>query len=46
MGLEGTVSKLVEQPYRSGKNSGWIKVKSKAWRAANRDRWELFESAK
>jgi bifunctional non-homologous end joining protein LigD len=46
MGLEGTVSKLVEQPYRSGKNSGWIKVKSKAWRAANRDRWERFESAK
>jgi hypothetical protein len=45
-GTRGTVSKLVEQPYRSGKNSGWIKVKSKAWRAANRDRWELFESAK
>jgi bifunctional non-homologous end joining protein LigD len=45
MGLEGTVSKLVEQPYRSGKNPGWIKVKSKAWRAANRDRRELFQSA-
>jgi bifunctional non-homologous end joining protein LigD len=46
MGLEGIVSKLVEQPYRSGKNPGWVKVKSKAWRAANRDHWELFESAK
>jgi bifunctional non-homologous end joining protein LigD len=43
MGLEGIVSKLVEQPYRSGKNPGWVKVKSKTWRAANRDRWELFE---
>jgi bifunctional non-homologous end joining protein LigD len=43
MGLEGIVSKLVEQPYRSGKNPGWIKVKSKSWRAANRDRWELFK---
>jgi bifunctional non-homologous end joining protein LigD len=43
MGLEGTVSKLVEQPYRSGKNPGWIKVKTAAWRAANRDRLEMFE---
>jgi ATP-dependent DNA ligase len=46
MCLEGIVSKLVEQPYRSETNPGWIKVKSKAWRAANRDCWELFESAK
>ena len=46
MGLEGIVSKLVEQPYRSGKNPGWVKVKSKAWRAGNRDSWEHFESAK
>lgn len=46
MGLEGMVSKLVEQPYRSGKNPGWVKVKSKAWRAANRDRLVLFGSAK
>ena len=46
MGLEGMVSKLVEQSYRSGKNPGWVKVESKAWRAANRDRWEFFGSAK
>ena len=42
-GLEGIVSKLNYQPYRSGKNPGWIKVKCRAWREANRDRWELFE---
>jgi ATP-dependent DNA ligase len=41
-GLEGIVSKLGHQPYRSGKNPGWIKVKCRAWRESNRDRWELF----
>ena len=41
MGLEGIVSKLRDQPYRSGKNPGWIKVKCRAWREANRDRWEF-----
>jgi bifunctional non-homologous end joining protein LigD len=40
-GLEGIVSKLGTQPYRSG--AGWIKVKCRAWREANRDRWEMFE---
>jgi bifunctional non-homologous end joining protein LigD len=43
MGLEGILSKLKAQPYRSGKNSGWVKVKCQAWRASNRNRWELFE---
>jgi bifunctional non-homologous end joining protein LigD len=43
MGLEGIVSKLADQPYRSGKNSGWVKVKTATWREANRDRWEMFE---
>ena len=42
-GLEGTVSKRRDQPYRSGKNPGWIKVKTVAWREANRRRGELFE---
>ena len=37
MGLEGVVSKLGHQPYKSGKNVGWIKVKSQAWRDANRE---------
>jgi bifunctional non-homologous end joining protein LigD len=44
MGLEGIVSKLGHQPYRSGKNVGWVKVKSQAWREANRERWEMFQS--
>lgn len=44
-GLEGIVSKLADQPYCSGKNPGWIKVKTAAWREANRDRCEMFEGA-
>jgi bifunctional non-homologous end joining protein LigD len=43
MGLEGIVSKRRDQPYRSGPNSGWIKVKTEAWRKVNKDRWEMFE---
>ena len=43
MGLEGIVSKKADQPYKSGKNVGWVKVKTAAWRAANADRYELFE---
>ena len=43
MRLEGIVSKLRDQPYSSGKNPGWVKVKCREWREANRDRWELFE---
>jgi bifunctional non-homologous end joining protein LigD len=43
LGLEGIVSKKRDQPYRSGKNVAWIKVKTAAWREANRDRWEMFE---
>ena len=40
--LEGIVSKLKLQPYCSGKNPSWVKVKTTAWRETNRDRWELF----
>ena len=43
MGLEGIVSKLGPQPYKSGKNVGWIKVKTATWREANRDRFEMFQ---
>ena len=46
MGLEGVVSKKADQPYVSGKNVGWIKVKTSVWRAANRDRFELFDKSK
>ena len=30
LGLEGIVSKKRDQPYRSGKNLGWVKVKTAA----------------
>jgi bifunctional non-homologous end joining protein LigD len=46
MGLEGIVSKKADQPYVSGKNVGWIKVKTSAWRAANKDRFELFDKSR
>lgn len=41
--LEGIVSKRQGDPYRSGPSCGWVKVKTRAWRAANRERWRLFE---
>lgn len=40
-GLEGIVSKRLDAPYRSGK-CDWVKVKTAAWREANKDRGELF----
>jgi bifunctional non-homologous end joining protein LigD len=42
-GLEGVVSKRREAPYRSGECRDWRKVKTAAWREANRERWRLFE---
>ena len=44
-GLEGIVSKLREDCYRSGKNPGWVKVKTAAWRSANSERYKLFEKS-
>jgi len=41
-GLEGIVSKKSDQPYVSGKNRGWIKVKCHAWREANTWRKDAF----
>jgi hypothetical protein len=29
----------------AGNRSGWIKVKTATWRAANRERYKLFEKA-
>jgi bifunctional non-homologous end joining protein LigD len=43
MGLEGVVSKRRDAAYRSGPRCGWIKTKTKAWRGANREHWQLFE---
>jgi len=39
--LEGAVSKR-----RDGLCRDWRKVKTAAWREANRERWRLFEPAK
>ena len=44
-GLEGIVSKRNDMGYRSGTSSHWIKVKTRAWRKANEERWKLFEPA-
>ena len=41
-GLEGVVSKRLDAPYRSGECRDWRKVKTAAWREANRERWRLF----
>jgi bifunctional non-homologous end joining protein LigD len=43
MGLEGIVSKRRDSVYRSGPTRYWVKVKTAAWREANRDRHELFD---
>jgi bifunctional non-homologous end joining protein LigD len=43
LGLEGIVAKRKDAPYRSGSHSGWIKVKTEEWRAANQWRAEFFE---
>jgi len=42
-GLEGIISKRRDAPYRSGECRDWRKVKTTAWRDANRERWRLFE---
>jgi bifunctional non-homologous end joining protein LigD len=42
-GLEGIVAKRKDAPYRSGTRSGWIKVKTSEWKAANQYRAKLFE---
>jgi bifunctional non-homologous end joining protein LigD len=44
-GLEGVVSKRRDAPYRSGECRDWRKIKTMAWREANRERWRLFEAS-
>jgi bifunctional non-homologous end joining protein LigD len=44
--LEGVVSKRRDAPYRSGDCRDWRKVKTAAWREANRERWRMFEGKK
>jgi ATP-dependent DNA ligase len=43
MKLEGLVSERHDAPYRPGKQFDWTKVKCETWRAANKERWRLFE---
>ena len=43
--LEGIVAKRRDAPYRSGTRSGWIKVKTPEWKAANQYRAKLFEKS-
>src|SRR6185312_3793725 len=43
MGFEGIVSKRRASANRSGPTRDCLKIKTASWRAANRDRWELFE---
>ena len=42
VGLEGIVAKRRDAPYRSGTRSGWIKVMTPEWKAANNYRAKLF----
>ena len=42
MNLEGIVSKRKQSAYRSGPTRDWLKIKTATWRAANRNRWEMF----
>ena len=44
-GHEGAVSKKPSARYVAGGSSGGIKVKTRAWREANKDRHKLFEKA-
>jgi len=44
LGLEGVVSKRRSARYQSGQCRNWRKVKTAAWRDANRERWRLFDS--
>jgi len=43
LGLEGVVSKRRNARYRSGECRDWRKVKTAAWREANRERWRAFD---
>jgi len=33
----------IPSPFHSGACRGWRKVKTQAWREANKERWQLFE---
>lgn len=41
-GLEGVVSKRRDSAYRSGRTRDWLKIKTKTWREANRERFSML----
>ena len=41
--MEGMVSKRQASAYRSGLPRDWVEIKTAGSRAANRERWRLFE---
>ena len=45
-GLEGVVSKRIDQPYVSGPTKYWVKSKSPTWRRDNQQRFRMFEGNK
>lgn len=42
LGHEGIIAKRADLPYTSGRCPSWVKVKTPAWRTANRNRWKRF----
>ena len=42
--LEGIVSKRADRPYRAGPSRDWLKSKCSGWKAANQERWRMFQS--
>jgi len=44
-GLEGIVSKRLDAPDGSGNRSGWTKVKTPRWQAANQRRREVIRNS-
>ena len=43
--LEGIVSKRADRPYRSGPSRDWLKSNCSGWKAANQERWRMFQSS-
>jgi len=42
LGFEGIVIKSLDDPYISGPCRTWMKLKTDAWKTANKDRWRNF----
>lgn len=44
LGLEGIVCKRSDSTYVSDRSPAWVKVKTTAWRVANKERWKMFSA--